>query len=409
MTRISRLLALVFSVTLCFGLTGCGGAGGMLGFGDADCSSQDATIAAPIVDGDLTTARGDTARTGVMPGPLPLAAPCVLWRSRFGAIALDPPAVAGDLVYVPTGDALFDEGPGALYALDTTTGKERWKFDTGSDVWGTPAVAADIVYTGSADGNLYALDAATGAERWRVQVGPMAAAPAVVDGVVYLMSGAGLSYNARGRTMLRALDAATGAERWVYDSGDTVYGQVAKEAMVAVSGGLVLAVTPGGILVALDEATGQPRWTRTNDYDAGPAVAGGMAYVVTDQLLTAIDISTGRTAWTAAAGYRAPAVWQGLVYVSQGFADIVAFDAVSGTERWRVAVHDDVSVVFAPVVVAGSVVIAYSELGNQEELVALDAATGQEQWRRATKASSLSAAGGRIFIAGDKLVALGMP
>jgi outer membrane protein assembly factor BamB len=42
------------------------------------------------------------------------------------------------------------------------------------------------VYIGSLDGNLYALDASTGEERWRQSLdGEIYSSPAVVDGVVY--------------------------------------------------------------------------------------------------------------------------------------------------------------------------------------------------------------------------------
>jgi outer membrane protein assembly factor BamB len=97
-----------------------------------------------------------------------------------------------------------------LYALDATTGEERWRFQTGDTVWSSPAVANGVVYVGSFDGNLYALDAATGQERWRLRIVEDATpgedsrdsesrewifpSPAVVDGVVYIGSGDGYLY-----------------------------------------------------------------------------------------------------------------------------------------------------------------------------------------------------------------------
>ena len=44
-----------------------------------------------------------------------------------------------------------------LYALDITTGKQRWKFTTGNYVDSPPALNSDTVFVGSDDNNLYAI------------------------------------------------------------------------------------------------------------------------------------------------------------------------------------------------------------------------------------------------------------
>jgi len=58
--------------------------------------------------------------------------------------------VSNGVVYVGSGDK-------NLYAIDAGTGKEKWRFTTGSYVVSSPAVSNGVVYVGSLDKNLYAV------------------------------------------------------------------------------------------------------------------------------------------------------------------------------------------------------------------------------------------------------------
>ncbi len=44
-----------------------------------------------------------------------------------------------------------------LYALDASSGELRWRYQAGSDVRSSPAVAGGVVYVGSHDDYLYAI------------------------------------------------------------------------------------------------------------------------------------------------------------------------------------------------------------------------------------------------------------
>src|SRR5581483_7644369 len=63
----------------------------------------------------------------------------------------------------------------------------RWSYQTGSDVYSSPAVANGMLFIGSDDYNLYALNAATGTLVWKYTTGStVRSSPSVANGVVYV-------------------------------------------------------------------------------------------------------------------------------------------------------------------------------------------------------------------------------
>jgi len=86
---------------------------------------------------------------------------------------------------------------GALRALDPLTGKIKWEFRHTSPSWsGTLSTAGGLVFTGDSEGNFIALDATSGKPLWHFQTGsavyaaPMAFA---LDGKEYISIAAGSS------------------------------------------------------------------------------------------------------------------------------------------------------------------------------------------------------------------------
>lgn len=65
-----------------------------------------------------------------------------------------------------------DEAFGAIRALDSATGKQKWEFRLQSPPWvGVLGTAGGLVFGGSAEGNFYALDAMSGTPLWDFQTG----------------------------------------------------------------------------------------------------------------------------------------------------------------------------------------------------------------------------------------------
>jgi outer membrane protein assembly factor BamB len=93
-------------------------------------------------------------------------------------------AVNGGIVY-------FGTGRGNIYALNATTGAQKWVSTTGAGVTSSPALAlgSSSLLVGSNDHYLYSLDMATGIRLWRYPTGgSVSSSPAVADGRVFFGS-----------------------------------------------------------------------------------------------------------------------------------------------------------------------------------------------------------------------------
>ena len=71
--------------------------------------------------------RGNLERTGVYPGGGPTQLPAVVWKFKADGGVASSPVISAGVVY-------FGSGAGYLYAVDVTSGREKWKFKTGC--WG---------------------------------------------------------------------------------------------------------------------------------------------------------------------------------------------------------------------------------------------------------------------------------
>jgi outer membrane protein assembly factor BamB len=338
---------------------------------------------------NISTYRGDAARTGVMPGPGPAAKPDLLWQFQAGAGIESSPAVVAGTVFVTSSDGIVD-------AVDLRTGALRWKVDAGAAFGSaSPLVVDGQVIVGDRGGTVHALDAATGKNAWTVSTdGPIAGAAAAIGDTVFIATEAGTAY---------AMAASTGAVRWqaklaaglmhsIAASGDLVYCTLAHghvEARRAADGSLAwsarfpddgaggtpaiadgLVFVPIGLdslstttraVVALDAATGTERWRRSSKAGAvlyAPAVADGTGYIVgEDKTVAAVDAETGAERWTTSTGAindALPAIWDRTVYVATQGNNLQALDTATGTVDWRVPI---VGVPYSPVVTDGLVLV----------------------------------------------------
>ena len=130
-------------------------------------------------------------------------------------------------------------------------------------------------------------------------------------------------------------------------------------------------------------------------FHSGLVVIGRTLYVTTAHTTVALDAENCAIQWRHVYKPEQPEVYavnRGVAYhdgrIFRGTADgrVLAFDAKSGKELWRVKAGDPLTGVFfssAPIAWKGLVFIgaAGSDWGARGYVVALDAKTGQEKWR----------------------------
>ncbi|MGX1909483.1 outer membrane protein assembly factor BamB family protein [Streptomyces phaeochromogenes] len=312
------------------------------------------------------------ARAAAVKAPPPEAGLAASWsRPRPGVNGADLPG-AGP-VPVPA--------PAAAPGPDSATSWRPWRFRMSNDVWGTPAVAGDLVYVTSFE--VHALDVATGRRRFKTR------------DVAWSMAVAGGRVHASDGPTLFALDAREGTDLWRLPTDAWVYSLKADR-------GTVVTGTRGGGVQAWEAANGQKLWEITGaqtDFEspeAGPAVHDGTVYVWKDARLRALEARTGEERWSYPIGdaascggvpVRITQADDGYVYVSAG-TRVLAIDVAGGHVRW----HFEAPAVFlspptfapGPAVTGGGIYLA-DYLGT---VYALDATDGRDRWRIATEARS---------------------
>jgi hypothetical protein len=219
--------------------------------------------------GNVPMALYDLARTG---SALDADSGDKQWQFEVvsnGGTLVASPAIVDGTMYVGGG------GVWKVFAVDASTGEERWRVETGSDMQ-TSTVRNETVYVGSSDGIVYAFEAASGDERWRFETDTFLNSTAVADGTVYAASRDG---------RVHAVDADDGSELWQTDAGGNV------RASPVVVGSTVHVGTYDNGLVALDAKTGEKQWhfLEGEGYvPVHPVVTGGVVYTVGGERLHAL-------------------------------------------------------------------------------------------------------------------------
>ena len=270
----------------------------------------------------------------------------LLWQFKTGAAVVGPPMVDGEFVYVLSDD-------GFLYKLARRQGTLAWKFDTHgnssrelpnvkSDVYDTvasaPTISDGVLYIGSADKRLYAVEASSGKELWRFDTqGLVRSTPVVAGGRVFFGSRDHFVY---------ALDAHTGALAWKFDTvREVVSSPLAADGTVYIG-------SRSSNLYALDAATGAVKWTFfywSSWVESSARIRNGILYIGSSdaQQLYAIQAATGKLLWsfnTDGSPWGIPAVTEDRVYIGAAgvphyfiahHGGFFAVDRSTGKATWR--------------------------------------------------------------------------
>jgi polyvinyl alcohol dehydrogenase (cytochrome) len=213
------------------------------------------------------------------------------------------PTVAGGRVF-------FGADTGYVYALDAKSGCVAWGFQASSGVRNAPSVgpvkghpgSSYAVYFGDLRGNVYALDAATGRALWIVSADPhplaaVTGSPILHRGRLYVplasreeAAGGGPDYPCcTFRGSIVALDADTGKQAWK----TFIIGEEPKPTKKNSRGVQLYAPSGGGIWATptVDEARGA-LYIGTGDAYSRPVSA------TTTDAVMALDLATGKPRWT---------------------------------------------------------------------------------------------------------------
>jgi outer membrane protein assembly factor BamB len=268
-------------------------------------------------------------------------------------------AIAQGIAYV----ASLDEH---VYALDLTTGKEKWNFKGGS-FKASVGLQGRAVYAGDVDGIFHCLDAATGRERWKYDTGAeITSGPNFIRGGV-LFGGEETLYCLSG----------DGKLRWKFKvPGGPVMGSP------AIVGDRTFAAGCDSTLHVIDTVTGQEVGAKVDlggQVGATVAVLGEQLYVGTmSSQVLGIDWKKGALLWSFAAEERqqpffaSPAATQELIVVGSRDKHVYALKSENGKMLWSFQTRGKVD--SSPVLV-GKRVLVGSQDGN---LYVLDLSKGTE-------------------------------
>jgi outer membrane protein assembly factor BamB len=275
-----------------------------------------------------------------LPNPLttytPQISATVAWRAPVGSGTSYgfAPAIVGDSVFAASTN-------GNVARLDLTTGATVWNRNVARQLSAGVGSDGQVVVVATPNGEIIALDA-DGVEKWRAKAtSEVNITPWVGSGVVVVRSG---DYR------VQAFNAVNGDRIWSVQRPGPALALRAPSRMMMTQN-LIITGMPGGLLLAIEPATGAVVWEgivavargasdleRVNDVVGIPVAEGDRLCAVAYQgRVSCFDVKQGgMTAWThnfsSVVGMAADARH---VYVPDARDNISAFTLVDGKAAWR--------------------------------------------------------------------------
>lgn len=273
-------------------------------------------------------------------------APSVKWHFQTLGPIWAPSTTLQNTTYVGSTD-------GALYALDTRTGKMKWRFQTAGPIFGGVQVSGGQLYFASDDGFLYKLRRRDGRELWRVNLHrhPVVerrlpehpeccawdyrgATPVTADGVLYVGSA---------DQHLYAVSVGAGKVLWSFATGGQLRSAPAIETDHVIFGGY------DGKVTALNRHSGELLWQHETGQPivSSPLVARGKVFIGSrDTYLYALDVNDGRVLWKkpyheGSWVESSAAAWEDKLYIgSSDWRVTLALSAADGAILWATKAMD---------------------------------------------------------------------
>jgi len=152
----------------------------------------------------------------------------VAWRGDTGADLTGTATVVDGIAYI---GASVEATSAKLRAFDAATGRLLWTSE--DDLLQLPTVSNGVAYSTTVNGLAAAIDTTTGKTKWRIHLQGQIRAPVVAGGIVYLFVGQ--------ERRIYAVDAASGDRLWEFD--------------VPAIGNCCIAVTRGEVFVGLQDGS----------------------------------------------------------------------------------------------------------------------------------------------------------
>ncbi|NOU35734.1 MAG: PQQ-binding-like beta-propeller repeat protein [Kiritimatiellaceae bacterium] len=292
-----------------------------------------------------------------------------VWKKNFtrtnetGAtmpVRFDAPLICAE------GTVLAGTASGMLIALDVKTGVEKWRYDTGGVIVGSPnwINTNQVVVIDQSAGVLHGLDLASGKLLWKTDgMERSDGSPGVGSGRIVFGSC---------MSALHVYSAADGSHLRDIEVGDD--SQVAGGA--AVDGNLIFAGTRDGSLICADMETGKIIWSSAESKEqtfSTPAVTGDKVIYSSDNgFVYAVTRADGRLLWSfnASGLPTSPVVAKDKVAVSSDGV-LYLLNLADGRKLWSQEVSDGIS---SPALIGGLLVVgaddgtvgAYGEINNAE-------------------------------------------
>jgi len=270
---------------------------------------------------DLCFFRANAQRTGSDSTLSPGSFRKIKWQVNLRTTGVADPLACGKTIFVGTAEGLC--------ALDSTTGKSKWRFHTGERVFVAPVVfGGNIFFTSAAhlvSGHLYALDARLGREQWKMEVqGGTASSPIIWKDTLYLGDS----------RSIYAIDVRSRRQKWVYvkTSGLMINSPTVWNNIIYVS-------QFEGDLLALDAHSGKLRWhfpAKTTSLSC-IVVYKNLIFYAAGQSLYVLNPITGSEQWKIplASGRSSPAIWNDTLYIGSHDHSLYAIDIHRKTVKWR--------------------------------------------------------------------------
>ncbi len=255
------------------------------------------------------------------------------WRFRTGGAIRSTALLQNQFLY-------FISGDGFLYCLDTA-GSLQWKFQGGETTYdfadyhqSSPVMSNGRLFAGMGNGNLYAIDPVNGKGCWTFKTGgPIHGTPACDDSTIYFGSFDGNVY---------AVDLNDGTQRWKFKTVGHAYfpkGEV-QGSPAMVNNSIVIGARDYNVY-AIDKKKGVASWNKvfTRGWVLSNTIHDSTLYLAgaDERILAAFDVNTMKEKWKRNMEllmFGHPAFEGTTLYIGTTIGKLHAVDAITGKDKW---------------------------------------------------------------------------